>query len=99
EYLEPLSDFRERIKTVSNTPEYRSKVRRSGQPGLGPLTLEARRMLLSELLEVQERTGMALITDHEVRLIRDWWGRDESAAVIREMERLVQLGQGRSEPT
>ncbi len=97
EYLEPLSGFRERIKTLSNTPEYRSKIRRNGQPGLGPLTLEARRLLLGELLEVQSHTGMTLITDHEIRLIKDWWGRDESTAVIREMEKLMQLGQSRSE--
>jgi DNA sulfur modification protein DndC len=92
EYLEPLSSFRERLKTVSDTPEFRSKVRRNGQPGLGPLTLEARRILLNELLQIQSVTKMQLITDHEVRLIRDWWGRDETTTVLREMERLSQLG-------
>lgn len=91
EYLEPLSEFRERLKAVSNMPEYRSKTRRNGQPGLGPLTIEARRMLLEELLDVQQRSGLRLISDHEIRLVRDWWGRDESTAVIREMEQLVQL--------
>jgi DNA sulfur modification protein DndC len=97
EYLEPLSEFRERLKAVSNSPEYRSKIRRSGQPGLGPLTLEARKMLLNELLGVQEQTRMALISDHEVRLIQDWWGRDETTAVLREMDQLIQLSQPRAE--
>ena len=98
EYLEPLSRFRERIKAVSNTPEYRSKVRRNGQPGLGPLTIDARRMLLEELLRVQVETQLELITDHEIRLIRDWWGRDETTAVLRDMDQLSQLSSRRSEP-
>ena len=98
EYLEPLSSYRERLKAVSNTPEYRSKIRRNGQPGMGPLTLEARRMLLDELLGVQAQTGLELITDHEVRLIKDWWGRDETTAVLRDMDQLSQLSAPRSEP-
>ena len=97
EYLEPLSGFRERLKAVSNMPEYRSKTRRNGQPGLGPLTMEARRMLLDELLQVQAQTGLELITDHEVRLIRDWWGRDETTAVLRDMDQLSLLLAPRSE--
>src|SRR6185437_15990485 len=91
EYLEPLAEFRDRLKSVSESPQYRSKVRRNGQPGLGPLTIEARQILLHELMDIQHETGMSLISDHEVRLIRDWWGRDESTAVIRDMERLVKL--------
>jgi DNA sulfur modification protein DndC len=91
EYLEPLSQFRDRMKTMSDSPEYRSKTRRNGQPGLGPLTIPARKLLLAELLCTQDRVGMQLITDHEVRLIEDWWGRDETTAVLREMEKLVQL--------
>jgi DNA sulfur modification protein DndC len=90
-YLEPLSAFRERLKSVSDTPDYRSKVRRNGQPGLGPLTIEARKLLLDELLLVQKQTNLSLITEHEVRLIRDWWNRDETTAILREMEQLSQL--------
>ena len=96
EYLSPLSAFRDRIKAVSDNPDYRSKVRRNGQPGLGPLTLTARRMLLDELLETQRAVGLSLISDHEVRLIEDWWGRDQSTAVLREMEQLVQLTPSRA---
>ena len=53
EDLLPLADYRKRLKAVSENPEYRSKTRRNGQPGLGPLTYEARRMLLEELLAFQ----------------------------------------------
>jgi DNA sulfur modification protein DndC len=98
EYLEPLSNFRERLKAVSNTPDFRSKIRRNGQPGMGPLTLDARKMLLDELLALQTQTGMRLISDHEVRLIKDWWGRDETTAVLRDMDQLSQLSAPRSEP-
>jgi DNA sulfur modification protein DndC len=69
----------------------RNRVRRNGQPGLGPLTMKARRMLLDELMALQAGTGLGLITDHEVRLIRDWWGRDETTAVMRDMEQLRQI--------
>ncbi len=94
EDLEPLADFRERLKEVSANPEFRSKIRRNGQPGLGPLTLDARKLLLDELLQLQDTTGLTLITSHEVRLIRDWWNRDESELVIREFDRLVRLTNG-----
>ena len=97
EYLEPLTGYRERLKAMSNDPHSRSKIRRNGQPGLGPLTMEARRLLLAELLEVQKQVGIELITDHEIRLINDWWGRDESTAVIRELEQLIQLTSAKCE--
>ncbi|MBI4027025.1 MAG: DNA phosphorothioation system sulfurtransferase DndC [Verrucomicrobia bacterium] len=35
DHLEPLAQFRKRLREVSDTPDYRSKVRRNGQPGLG----------------------------------------------------------------
>mgnify|MGYP001578546353 CR=1 FL=1 len=94
EYLEPLADFRERLKAVSADPSYRSKIRRNGQPGLGPFTLEARKMLLEELLALQEETQLSLITTHEIRLIEDQWNRDESDATLRDMDRLIQITLG-----
>lgn len=86
EYLEPLADFRNRLKKVSETPDYRSKIRRNGQPGLGPFTLEARRMLLDELLALQEQTGQPLISDHEVRLIREQWEKDQTQEILWEIQ-------------
>ncbi len=82
DHLEPLAAFRDRLKKVSETPDFRSKIRRNGQPGLGPLTLEARRMLLNELLALREQTGQSLITDHEVRLIREQWQKDQTQEVL-----------------
>jgi DNA sulfur modification protein DndC len=85
DHLEPLAAFRDRLKKISETPDYRSKIRRNGQPGLGPLTLEARRMLLEELLALREQTGQPLISDHEVRLIREQWEKDQTQEILWEI--------------
>lgn len=85
EHLEPLAEFRNRLKKISETPACRSKIRRNGQPGLGPFTLEARRMLLDELLALQTQTGQPLISDHEVRLIREQWEKDKTTSLVREL--------------
>ena len=85
EDLLPLADYRKRLKAVSENPEYRSKTRRNGQPGLGPLTYEARRMLLEEFLALQRESEMPLISDHEVRLIREQWKRDEIEDLFRQI--------------
>jgi len=76
ERLEPLIAFRDRLRDVSDDPKYRATRRRNGQPGNGPLTLPARRMLLDELLVVQEEVGQQLISDREIELIRETWARD-----------------------
>jgi len=89
EELIPLADFRKRLKDVSDTPDYRSKIRRNGQPGLGPLTYEARKILLDELLAIREETGMPLISDHEVRLIREQWAQDRTTDIVRSMPKLA----------
>lgn len=97
ENMEPLAEFRERLKNASADPSCRSKLRRNGQPGLGPLTIDTRRILLDELLALQYSTKLSLISQHEVRLIRDWWGRDETDAVIREVDRLIHMALGEND--
>jgi DNA sulfur modification protein DndC len=89
--LEPLADFRRRLKDVSDNPEHRSKVRRNGQPGLGPLTLEARKMLLDELLRVQADVGLELISNTEIRLVREQWTVDETEGLLREVSKFEGL--------
>ena len=85
DHLTPLADYRNRLKSVSGSPDYRSKIRRNGQPGLGPLTLEARRMLLDELLAVQTDVGIDLVSDYEIRLVREQWTKDETTELLREL--------------
>ena len=87
EHLEPLADFRRRLKEVSDNPEHRSKVRRNGQPGLGPLTLETRKILLNELLNAQAEVGTELISNTEIRLIREQWTLDETEGILRELSK------------
>ena len=87
-HLEPLAKFRKRLKDVSDNPEFRSKIRRTGQPGLGPLTFKARKMLLDELLAIQAELSLPLISNTEVRLIKEQWTLDETEVVIRELEKL-----------
>ena len=89
DHLQPLSDFRNRLKAVSDDPDSRSKIRRTGKPGLGPLTYEARKMLLDELLAIQSETGMPLISDLEVRLVREQWKRDHTTTAIREVDEIM----------
>ena len=91
EDLLPLSDFRNRLKSVSEDPECRSKIRRTGRPGLGPLTYEARRMLLDELLAIQTETGMELISALEVRLVREQWAVDQSENSYRELVKIAAI--------
>lgn len=89
DYLLPLANYRNRMKSVSENPEFRSKVRRNGRSGLGPLTYDARRMLLDELLALRAETGMPLISDLEVRLIREQWAVDKGEDVYREFKKLA----------
>lgn len=84
-HLEPLSQFRKRLKQISDNPDFRCKVRRTGQIGMGPLTMEARKMLLEELLEIQSQVNFELISSIEVRLIKEQWAVDESEALLRDL--------------
>jgi DNA sulfur modification protein DndC len=94
-HLEPLSQFRKRLKQISDNPDFRNKVRRNGQPGLGPLTMAAREMLLQELLDIQAEVGLDLISNTEVRLIKEQWALDESDAIFRELAKVEEV----KEPT
>ena len=85
DHLTPLAEYRNRLKSVSGNPDYRCKIRRNGQPGLGPLTLEARRILLDELLAAQKEVGIDLISDYEIRLVREQWTKDETTELLREL--------------
>ena len=85
DHLEPLADFRNRLRAVSEDPNCRSKTRRNGQAGLGPLVLPVRRQLLDELLAIQQSINIPLISDLEVRLIRDQWGKDNAEEIWRDL--------------
>jgi DNA sulfur modification protein DndC len=89
--LEALAEFRDRLRAVSDEPKYRAPIRRNGQPGLGPLTFEAREMLLDELLALQTETGLELIPPVEVEEVRRTWEMDHVRDVIREADQFLAL--------
>jgi DNA sulfur modification protein DndC len=94
EFLEGLSRFRDKLKTMSNDPNMRSSFRRNGQPGLGPLTFEARKIILNELLALQDELQndfehplkSKLITDAELSRIKYIWAEDKSNIILRSEE-------------
>lgn len=90
EHLEPLAEFRRRLRAVSEDPDCRSKVRRNGQPGLGPIIVPIRAQLLEELLAIQNTVGIPLISEVEIRLIRDQWAKDGAEEAWRDLDRLQQ---------
>ncbi len=89
--LEALAAFRDRIREVSDTPAYRCETRRNGQPGLGPLTYEARAMLLDELLALQAETKLELVSELEVDQIRRTVEDDRRRDSVRDANRLLEM--------
>ncbi|MCX7569192.1 DNA phosphorothioation system sulfurtransferase DndC [Tumebacillus sp. DT12] len=90
EWLIPLLEFRNWLSDIRDVREYRQKHRIDGtiyfvgqdedrKLGLGPFTLEARKMILRRLLEVQKEVqnpydpNYTLILEEELRVIRKIW--------------------------
>jgi len=72
--MEALLHFRDTLMEFRN-PErgYRDNVRKNGQPGPGPLKMEARKDLLNRLLEVQNKIGFNIISEEELYWIQVFW--------------------------
>jgi DNA sulfur modification protein DndC len=74
ERMEKLIAFRETLLQYQNPANGKRDMRRkNGVEGPGPLTIEARRELLTQLLELQEQVGFRLISDDELFLIQNLW--------------------------
>lgn len=79
--LIPLRDFRNELLEMREDSKYRDTKRRNGAVykksdgsfGLGPFTLEARGIILEKLLELENKTGMELITEEELKVIDKMW--------------------------
>lgn len=82
--LEPLRDFREWLLAIRNNPDYRDKKRRNGsvyikndgEMGFGPFTMRGRELILRELLQLQKKTEMELITVGELKAIDQIWEKE-----------------------
>ncbi|WP_019680709.1 DNA phosphorothioation system sulfurtransferase DndC [Ruminococcus flavefaciens] len=82
--LIPLAEFRSWLMSIRDLDEYREKKHRDGtvyadkhgNKGYGPFTWEARKMILSRLIETQQKINYELITLDELRAIDEIWDRE-----------------------
>ena len=79
--LIPLAEFRTWIMSIRDRDEYREKKRRNGtvyetttgEMGYGPFTWEARKLILTKIIETQQKMGYELITQEELKAIDEIW--------------------------
>lgn len=79
--LIPLAEFRAWLMSIRDVDEYREKKRRNGtvyetktgEMGYGPFTWEARKLILTKLIETQQKMGYELITIEELKAIDEIW--------------------------
>ncbi len=72
--MEDLISFRETLLEFQDPENGKRDMRRkNGAEGPGPLHIEARRELLTRLLQLQEDTGLNLISEDELLLIQQLW--------------------------
>lgn len=91
EHLEPLCDFRDWLKEYSAEPTNREAERRNGADGIGPLSLEARAVILDRLLALEAEMGVPLLAPGELDLIREEWERDPADKALRWGKRFLRL--------
>lgn len=80
-WLIPLREYRNWLIELRNTPEARDTKRRNGtmyrkpdgELGLGPFTIETRKLMLRRLLELEKKTNLSLISIDELRYIDYLW--------------------------
>ena len=87
--LEPLLALRNWLQEMRDDAENRCSHRRNGSNGPGPLTLDARRLILRRLRTAERKSGMRLIRDNEVKIIRELWQQDATSDSYRRIERSV----------
>jgi DNA sulfur modification protein DndC len=69
-------EFRKLLLDIRNNRQMRWPVRRNGSKFLGPLTIEARSILLKSLRKIERRYAVRLLSEPEVRYIRAQWRND-----------------------
>ena len=72
--MEDLIEFRETLIRYRDPENGKRDMKRmNGSDGPGPLTMTARRELLTQLLKLQEQTGLKVISEDELFLIQRHW--------------------------
>jgi DNA sulfur modification protein DndC len=72
-----LLNFRQMLLDIRNDPSMRWPRRRNGSEGFGPLTIAARKMLLSEIQRIEAIEGLDLLSIDEQKYILSQWDKDE----------------------
>jgi DNA sulfur modification protein DndC len=90
-YLEPLLEFRDWLQSIRDNREFRQTERRNGEPGVGPFTVEARKMVLNRLLSTQDQAQFPLISEAEIARIHEIWAEDAVRSANRLMEEYRKL--------
>ncbi len=100
EKLSLLADFRDKLRDNRNLPVNRVQgrnrrgtvlVKRDGSVGVGPYTMDYRKNLLNELIEMQEKVDDMLITPEEISRIHQIWA-EEQADLVELFERKLEAG-------
>lgn len=74
ERMEKLIEFRETLLYCRDPANGKRDMKRmNGSEGPGPLTMTARRELLTQLLKLQEETGLKVISEDELFCIQQFW--------------------------
>lgn len=86
DWMRPLYEFRQWLKEIREDMRMRLPYRRNKAQGPGPFSPEARKLILHNLLEMEQKLGKALISDEEICYIQKQWRKDfdavESAYMI-----------------
>lgn len=74
--LLPLFNFRNWLAEFRDNQDFRCKYRRNGQKGLGPITLEGRKIILGKILALEKEIGYKILDAQELSLINHHWSTD-----------------------
>ena len=75
--LIPYYEFRQWLTEIRNDPARRWPRRRSGQEGMGPLTIEARREVLKRIDDLEFATSSEILDADERGMIASLWRLDD----------------------
>ncbi|WP_313191023.1 phosphoadenosine phosphosulfate reductase family protein [Sphingobacterium sp.] len=74
--LNELYKFRNWIYEFRDNKNFRCRKRRNGIEGLGPFTIEARKIILNRLIKTETKSGFKLIEQEELTKIYELWDSD-----------------------
>ena len=93
--MEKLIEFRETLLYYRDSNNGKRDIKRmNGNDGPGPLHIEARRELLSQLLRLQEETSLRHISPEELLLIQQAWKAARSPDDGRGVARILNTERG-----